>query len=261
MGLIALALASAEPFRLLSVSTARWRVRQTLRAALLELPQTHGILPHFIDVATRQPVGHDQRSTIDSVWLIAGGLWAADFLGDPELQDLANRLYERVNWNYWTTPADASNAGLIRHGADARGTPLPCRWDRLNGETILLYVLAAGADAERCWPADNWSRLGLFVGTAGGRSFLSADLGLFVFQYGFDLLDLASWHEPGGVPLAVHASLAAEANLHVCRAAADQFQTYRVHWGLSAGDGPGHPVATTSTAAMRRASRWTAPPI
>ncbi len=241
MGLIALALASAEPFRLLSHPAARARVRRTLSTALHQLPRTHGILPHFVDAATRRIVGHDQRSTIDSVWLIAGGLWAAEFLADLELQDLANRLYERVDWGCWTTPADASNPGLIRHGADAHGAALPCAWDRLNGETILLYVLAAGAAAERCWPADNWPRLGLFVGSAGGHRFLSADLGLFVFQYGFDLLDLANWREPGGVPLTVHASLATEANFQVCRAGADHFQTYRFHWGLSAGDGPGDP--------------------
>ena len=29
-------------------------------------------------------------------------------------------------------------------------------WDRLNGETVFLYVLAAGADGERAWPADCW---------------------------------------------------------------------------------------------------------
>ena len=239
MGLIALALASAEPFRLLSTSAACARVGRLLSTALDRLEQTHGILPHFIDARTGRVVGHDRRSTIDSVWLLAGGLWAAEFLQDAELQELAGRLFDRVDWTFWTAPPDCSSAGLIRHGADAQGRSLPCAWDRLNGETILLYVLAAGAPAGRCWPGENWSRLLPFFGTTAGRRFLSADLGLFVFQYGFDLLDLAGWREPGGLDLAEQATLAVEANFWTCRAAAGRFRTYRHHWGLSAGDGPG----------------------
>ena len=42
----------------------------------------------------------------------------------------------------------------------------------------------------RAWPAENWCRLQPFFGTVAGLRFISADLGLFVFQYGLDLLDL-----------------------------------------------------------------------
>lgn len=234
MGLIALALASAEPFRMLSVSASCARVRRTLRTALDRLPHTHGILPHFIDAETGLTVGHDQRSTIDSIWLIVGGLWAAEFLQDCELQELAGSLFERIDWNYWT-----SAEGLIRHGEDCQGVALPCAWDRLNGETIHLYLLAAGGTASRCWAAKNWSHLAPFFGTVAGRTFVSADLGLFVFQYGLDLIDLASWREPQSLDLAAQAALATESNFWTCRAAADSFRTYRSYWGLSAGDGPG----------------------
>jgi hypothetical protein len=72
--------------------------------------------------------------------------------------------------------------------------------------------------------------------------FISADLGLFVFQYGFELLDLAHWQEPGRLDLHEQAALATEANIRVCRAAANRFETYRHYWGLSAGDGPGDRV-------------------
>lgn len=234
MGLIALALASAEPFSLLTVSAACARVRRALRTALERLNHTHGILPHFTDAETGRTVGHDHRSTIDSSWLIAGGLWAAEFLQDAELQELAGKLFERVDWKYWTTPS-----GLIGHGADRQGAALPCAWDRLNGETIHLYLLAAGSSASRSWAAENWSRLAPFFGIVADRRFVSADLGLFVFQYGFDLLDVTNWSEPQGINLSAQATLAAEANFLACRAAADRFRSYRFYWGLSAGDGPG----------------------
>jgi hypothetical protein len=232
MGFIALALAAAEPFRLLSREEAAARVGRGLRTALDRLPHTHGILPHFLDDAGAV-AGHDTRSTIDSAWLVAGGLWAAASLGDAELQELADRLYQRIDWRLWT--AD----GLLGHGCDRHDRRLPCAWDRLNGETIFLYVLAAGADGERAWPAECWPRLRPFLGTTAGLHFASADLGLFVFQYGLDLLDLATWHEPGGLDLAGHAAVATEANCRCCLAASHRFRTYRHYWGLSAGDGPG----------------------
>jgi hypothetical protein len=122
---------------------------------------------------------------------------------------------------------------------------LPNAWDRLNGETIFLYVLAAGADADRAWPTAAWSKLQHCFGTTGGLRFISADLGLFVFQYGLDLVDTEVWHEPGGLDLQAQAGLATEANYQCCRAASDRFTTYRSYWGLSAGDGPADNNADT----------------
>jgi hypothetical protein len=72
-----------------------------------------------------------------------------------------------------------------------------------------------------------------------GLRFNNADLGLFVFQYGLDLLDLRRWRPPGAVDLWAEAGVAARANQRACHAAAAQFTTYRRFWGLSAGDGPG----------------------
>jgi hypothetical protein len=240
MGFIALALSSAEPFRFLLPATAVARVRRGLLTSLASLEHTRGIVPHFIDADPVRGVGVDRRSTIDSGWLVAGALWAAEFLGDDVLRELAARLYDRVDWHYWTETR-APNLGLLRHGADGDGHPLPWAWDRLNGETVFMYVLAAGAAGERAWPAEHWRDLRQFRGTVAGLDFVSADLGLFVFQYGLDLLDLEDWREPGGVDLAGEAALATEANYRACREAAERFATYREYWGLSAGDGPGDP--------------------
>jgi hypothetical protein len=233
MGFIALALASAWPHRLVSRSEAISRVRRGLETAWQRLPHTHGVLPHFLD-STGAVSGADARSTIDTGWLLAGGLWAARFLEDEPLQVLADRLFDRVDWTFWT-----GARGLIHHGADQAGALLPCCWDRLNGETVFLYVLAAGAARERAWPVAGWSHLGAFPGEVAGLRFASADLGLFVFQYGLDLLDLASWKLPGEIDLPREAACATEANARICREWAPTYQTYRHYWCLSAGDGPG----------------------
>src|SRR5262245_27271480 len=86
MGFIALALASAEPYRRIPAAESVARVRRSVTTALERLPQTRGLLPHFIHSASGEVVGVDARSTIDTAWLVAGALWAAAFLRDPQLE-------------------------------------------------------------------------------------------------------------------------------------------------------------------------------
>lgn len=234
MGLIAVALASGAPYNLIGVGEARGRVRHCLEAVLERLPHDHGVVPHFVHSATGAVHGHDQASTIETAWLVAGALWAAAFLADASLEALAERLYHRVDWRFWSCPR-----GLVRHGKDRDGQFLPCSWDRLNGETAFLYVLAAGAAEAHALPGEPLKVLETFHGDVAGLRFNNADLGLFVFQYSLDLLDLTRWQLPGGADLWAEAALAAIANERICRAAATTFSTYRRFWGLSAGDGPG----------------------
>jgi hypothetical protein len=237
MGLIALALAAAKPYRLLTPAEAVGRVRSTFKAALKRVPQDHGILPHFLDTTNDELRGHDVFSTIDSSWLIAGALWAAAFLRDADLEEQARQLYDRVDWLYWTDPA-SDGGGLLRHGKGQDGRFLPIFWNRLNGETVFMYVLGAGAAPERAVPANAMASLKPFYGTVAGLRFNNADLGLFTFEYGMDLLDLRRWHAPG-VDLAAEAVVATRANYLFCQEEAAHFATYRRYWGLSNGDGPG----------------------
>ena len=239
MGLIAIALASSEPHRLLGHSEAVARVRSALETALTRMPHDHGILPHFTDPSGTRALGEDAFSTVDSAWLLAGGLWAAAFLNDANLVEMGDQLYNRVDWTHWCGRRSSRFPGMIRHGKYPNGRFLPCSWDRANGETVLLYALASGAEEGRAIPENSWASLRPFYGEAAGRRFHSADLGLFVFQYGLDLLDLRRWHTPCGPDLMAEAAVATTANRETCRSLAGEFRTFRRHWGLSAGDGPG----------------------
>lgn len=237
MGFIALALASAPPHQLLAAQEAAGRICDGLETVLQRLPHEQGIVPHFIDSATGEIHGNDYFSTIETSWLAAGALWASAFLRHPKLENLTTRLYDRIDWHYWTA---WESDGLLRHGKSRDGRFLACTWDRLNGETAFMYVLAAGAHESRAVPAAAWGALKPFYGTVAGLRFNNADLGLFVFQYGLDLLDLAGWRAPGNVDLAAEARVATTANFRACKNLAGDFATYARFWGLSAGDGPGH---------------------
>lgn len=244
MGLIALALAAAPPYRLLERDKAVHRVHLALRAALERVPNDHGIMPHFLDSNTDEPRGLDVYSTVDSSWLLAGALWAAAFLKDAALEEIAQRLYQRVDWYYWTDP-EASNSGLLRHGKGSDGHFLTKFWDRFNGETVAMYVLGAGAIADRAIPPKAMTATNPYYGTVAGLRFNNADLGLFTFEYGLDLLDLRAWRSPGP-DLAAEASIATHANYQFCKQEAECFLTYRHFWGLSNGDGPGDAPDTDS---------------
>ena len=243
MGLIALALSSAEPYRLLTPGEAITRVRSSLETALERLPCDHGMMPHFHEAGTNEPQGIDAFSTVDSSWLIAGALWASAFLGDPHLESLSSRLYDRVDWSYWAVQ-DGPGRGLLSHGKGRDGNFLGGCWDRLNGESIFMYVLGTGAAEERALPTACWSALRPFYGTVAGLRFNNADLGLFAFEYGLDLLDLAHWLPPAGVNLDAEARLGVRANYLFCKEKAKDFATYRHFWGLSDGDGPGSEPGT-----------------
>lgn len=241
MGFIALALASAPPYCMHSRQSALDRIRAGMHSGLDHLPHDHGIMPHFVDAATGHVHGSDQLSTIDSAWLVAGALWAAAFLGDRGLEEDARKLYERIDWQYWTAAQEPEARGLLRHGKRAAGQFLRCSWDRLNGETIFMYVLAAGAAEGRRLGVEAWQALQPFYGSVAGLCYASADLGLFVSQYSMDLLDLRRWQAPQAERLWTESGTAALANYRACRAQSEVFMTYRRFWGLSAGDGPGNP--------------------
>lgn len=237
MGLVALALASTPEYGLLRPQQARERIAGCLETVLARLPHEQGMLPHFVDASTLAPVGHDRISTIDSSWLAAGALWAAVCLGDAKLQGLADHVYRRMNWRYWTD----HHTGWLRHGSDSTGQPLPNYWDRLNGETAFMYVLGVGGRDECALSPACWGRLRTCHGRVEGHRFASADLGLFVWQYSLELLDFERYTAAGTFDLYAQARTATWANYLACRAAARDFVTYRSYWGLSAGDGPGAP--------------------
>jgi hypothetical protein len=241
MGLVALALASAEPYGLLTSAEAVARVGSAVRAALEHLPEDHGMMPHFIDAESGAVVGSDVVSTVDSSWLVAGALWAAAFLHESGLEAAAQRLYERVDWHYWTAPELPDSHGLLRHGKTSEGQFLGAAWDRLDGEVVHMYVLGAGAAPGRELSPGLWTALRCFCGTVAGLYFTNADLGLFAFQYGLDLLDLGHWRPPAPPDLMAEGTLAARANYLFCRHAAGRFATYHLYWGLSDGDAPGIP--------------------
>jgi hypothetical protein len=125
-----------------------------------------GFYYHFLDMQSGTRVWQSELSMIDTSFLIAGMLTAATYFtaDNPEeaaLRQLANTLYERVDWRW-----SQDNYTTIRQGWKPECGYLHYGWEGYS-EAILLYVLAMaspthpiGDDCYSAWTATyQWENL------------------------------------------------------------------------------------------------------
>ncbi len=104
-----------------------------------------GFYYHFLDMETGRRAWQSELSTIDTGIFIAGVLTVASYFtgntdGEREIQDLADALYRRVDWQ-WALDGGTT----ISHGWTPESEFLPERWDTGYSEAGILYVLALGS--------------------------------------------------------------------------------------------------------------------
>ena len=95
-GLSALCIGHDRDYR--SQTEIKERVRKTLSFTAKKLPHEHGFFYHFIDMNTGERIGKCELSSIDSSLFYCGILTARQYFSDPEIEDLATKIYERVDW-------------------------------------------------------------------------------------------------------------------------------------------------------------------
>jgi hypothetical protein len=103
-----------------------------------------GFYYHFLDMQTGRRAWQCELSTIDSAFLLAGVLTAAEYFDadtddEHEIRTVADGLYRRTNWRW------AQNDGLtLTHGWSPECGFLQYRWEGYD-EGLFLYVLALGS--------------------------------------------------------------------------------------------------------------------
>lgn len=108
-----------------------------------------GFYYHFLDMDSGRRAWQSELSTIDTTFLLAGALLAAQYFdgdGDEaEVRRLAEALYRRCEWD-WALDADGSDrdAPAVSHGWSPEDGFLPHRWTGYS-EALLLYALALGS--------------------------------------------------------------------------------------------------------------------
>ncbi len=99
-----------------------------------------GFFYHFLDMESGRRAWRCELSTIDTTFLLAGGLAAAAYFDrdtpeEREIRELADALYRRADWR-WAQNGEAT----VTHGWKPESGFLRYRWKGYN-EAILLYAL------------------------------------------------------------------------------------------------------------------------
>jgi hypothetical protein len=202
------------------------QLRRTLRFHLAQLPHEHGFLYHFNHVDRGEPARDSEVSPIDTALLLAGALTArARYPSDPEIVQLATRLYERVDWPWML------NGGQTLALGWRDGKFLPGRWNHYC-ELMMLYLLAIGSPTHPIAPAA-WQAFSRPHIKYAGLDYISGDDPLFVHQYSHAWFDFRHQRDQYA-DYFVNSVLATRAHKAFCLSLGKPYTDD--YWGISASD-------------------------
>jgi hypothetical protein len=168
-------------------------------------------------------------SSIDSSLLLCGVLTARQHFRDAEIQDLATKIYERVDW-----PWMLNGGPTFSMGWHPESGFLDARWEHYC-ELMMIYLLAVGSPTHpisaECWKA--WSRP---VVRYQGVEYISGNDPLFTHQYSQAWYDFRGKRD-GYADFFDNSVKATRAHRLFCLSLRDRFPDYSERlWGITASD-------------------------
>ncbi len=207
------------------------RVIGTLQFILLNLPQEHGFYYHFVDMETGKRWGKCELSSVDTTILLCGVLTARQHFADPKIQDLATRIYQRVDWPWMLNGGPTLSMGWTPEGGFLKG-----RWDHYC-ELMMIYLLAIGSPTHPIPPYtwEAWTRPTI---TFQGIEYISGNDPLFTHQYSHAFFDFRNKRD-GHADYFENSVKATRAHKLFCLSLHDRFPDYTdALWGITASDSP-----------------------
>ncbi|HEX2271748.1 MAG TPA: glucoamylase family protein, partial [Pyrinomonadaceae bacterium] len=203
----------------------------------------NGFYYHFLDMKSGRRYLNCEISTIDTTYLIAGALTAAEYFNrdsaeERELRTLARALYDRADWQW------AQNKALtVTHGWTPEKGFIKYRWTGYS-EALILYVLGLASqtyplpeESYRAWTRTyQWKR-------NYGREFLYAGP-LFIHHLSHLWIDFRGIQDEYMRGKAINyfenSRRAIYAQQEYAMRNPKKFAGYgRFSWGITASDGPG----------------------
>jgi len=213
---------------------AQKRVRATLEFLASKAYQEHGWFFHWMDVSTGDRKWDSEMSSIDTSFLLAGVMTAAQyFSNDSGISKLAKQIYDRVDFA-WMLGGDPH---LLSHGWVRGKGFLKYKWDAYS-ELPLLYLLAIGSSTHPISP-DSWYAWERPIYSYGPNHFISGGP-LFTHQYSQAWVDFRARRDRGFVDFFQNSATATHANQLYCRNLAEMFPLSFGPdiWGITASDSP-----------------------
>ena len=205
------------------------RVRTTLRFLWNTMPNVHGFFYHFVDMNTGARWQQVELSSIDSSLLLCGVLTARQHFADAEIQDLATKIYNRVEW-----PWMQNGGPTLSMGWKPESGFLSARWEHYC-ELMMIYLLGIGSTTNPLSP-DTWKAFTRPTVSFQGLTYISGNDPIFTHQYSH------AWYDFRGKRDAYanyfdNSVTATKAHKLFCLSLHSQFADYvDVLWGISASD-------------------------
>ena len=209
----------------------RNRVRTTLRYVANDLETEHGFYYHFLDMTTGKRWRKCELSSIDTTLLVCGALTARQYFQDAEIQDLATKIYTRVDWPWMLNKGYAFSMGWTPENGFLRA-----RWDHY-GEMMMMYLLGIGSPTAPVSP-ETWKAFSRPKITYDGITFIAGKDPLFTHQYSHAWFDFRN-KEDAYTNYFENSILATKAHKQYCLS----LEAKLGHccddlWGISASDTP-----------------------
>jgi len=205
------------------------RVRNTLRFLANDLHNEHGFFFHFIHMETGDRWEKCELSSIDSSILLCGVLTARQYFADQEIQELATKTYERVDWPWMLNGGKAFSMGWHPESGF-----LSARWEHYC-ELMMIYLLAIGSPTHPV-DASSWNAWTRPKITYRGIEYISGNDPIFTHQYSHAWFDFRNKRD-AYANYFENSVKATKAHKLFCLSLHDRFPDYSEDlWGISASD-------------------------
>jgi hypothetical protein len=226
-GLASLCIAEKRGY--LSHAQARDRVLATLRSLWKKLPNHRGFFYHFADIQTGERRWDSEVSSVDTAILLCGMLTCARYFLHTEIRDLADEIFNRVDWTWLS-----EDTWLLPHGWRPENGFLPYRWDGYS-ELMMMYLLGMGSTSHPL-PVGAWSAWKRTVFEYDGKRYIGAFAPLFVHQYSQAFFDFRGKHDRYA-DYFKNSIVATDVHRLFCLELRKQFPDYSDDlWGITASD-------------------------
>ena len=210
---------------------------------VLQMPNEHGWMFHFVDARSGERAWNSEVSTIDTALFALGALACGEYFRkqNPEIAHDAGRFYERLDWNWARTNGGSQpQKQVLTHGwkpeTKTRGGFLPYDYGSYS-EAILLLLLGLGA-ARNPLPASTWDALARPVQSYEGIESLQSGP-IFIHQMPHGFLPLRHRRDRLGWDYWASSANAMRIHRLFAERSASKRKTYaRGFWALNASDGP-----------------------
>jgi hypothetical protein len=207
----------------------RERVRRTLRFLANDLPNEHGFFFHFIHMETGKRWEKCELSSIDTSLLLCGVLTARQYFPDPEIKDLATKVYERVDWPWMLNGGPTLSMGWLPEAGF-----LNSRWEHYS-ELMMIYLLAIGSPTHPA-PPSSWNAWSRPKVKYQGIEYISGNDPIFTHQYSQAWFDFRKKRD-SSTDYFENSVKATKAHKLFCLSLHDRFPDYSESlWGISASD-------------------------